>query len=102
MKPVLTQENFDTRVTKISLKYMKDGKEEMLEIGTGLFVTWDDNFIYLVSAGHVFKDALKFLLDNRVAIFIHQELNIEGEEGHVTTYYNIDLMDLWKNGLLQL
>jgi hypothetical protein len=102
MKPVLAKENFDTCVTKISLKYTKNDKEDTVDIGTGFFVIGNDNFMYLVSAGHVFKKAIKFLLDNKGAIFIHQELTIESKEGKHINYYNIDLMDLWKNGLLQL
>ena len=62
-KPVLTSENFDLRVTIIRVRQVVDDKERFIDIGSGFFITDGGKYLYLVSAGHVLKGALKILLD---------------------------------------
>lgn len=102
MKPILTSENFDNRVTKIQIKIMQEGKENIIDLGTGFFVNDGGEFIYLVSAGHLFKDALKILIGNKGTIVFFQKFESKDSKMQDVVTYDIDLMDYFKKNLLKL
>jgi hypothetical protein len=101
MKPALTSENFDNRVTKIQIKVIKEGKENFFDLGTGFFVNDGGEFIYLVSAGHLFKDALKFLIANRGTIVFFQKFESKDGKMQTLSTYDLDLIDYWKRDFLK-
>ncbi|MDP3143072.1 MAG: hypothetical protein Q8N14_03895 [Candidatus Omnitrophota bacterium] len=100
-KPVLTSENFDNRVTKIQLKFIQEGKENIKDVGTGFFVNDGEKFIYLVSAGHIFKESLKNLIDNKGKMVFFQKFESKDGKLQNTITYEIDLIDCWKKNLLR-
>lgn len=98
--PNLTNKNIDTLVARITLKYTRDNETVNPDIGTGFVMTDETKASYLVSAGHVFKDALKILLDNPGQMIIFQYASGEIAGKQPVVYYAIDLIDYWKKGLL--
>lgn len=100
-KPTLTSKNFDNRVTKIIIKYIENDQEKIQEIGTGFFITDAKNFIYLVSAGHVFREALKILLDKKGKMIFCQKFEDKDAKVQEIVNYDIDIIDYWKKGLLK-
>jgi len=102
MKPSLTSENFDNRLTRIQIKFLQEGKEKLLDAGTGFFINDNKEFIYLVSAGHLFKDVLKFLLDNKGTVICFQKFESKDGTMKETATYEIDLIDYWKKDLLMI
>lgn len=102
MKPSLTSENFDNRLTRIQIKFLQEGKEKLLDAGTGFFINDNGEFIYLVSAGHLFKDVLKFLLNNKGTIICFQKFESKDGTMKETATYEIDLIDYWKKDLLMI
>lgn len=101
MKPALTSENFDNRVTKIQIKLIKEDKGNFIDLGTGFFVNDGGEFIYLVSAGHLFKDALKVLVANKGTIVFFQKFESKDSKMQKLVTYDIDLIDYWKKNLLK-
>ncbi len=100
IKPVLTSEKFDNRATKIQIKIL--GVEKPIDLGTGFFVNDNRDFIYLVSAGHLFKNALKLLIDNKGVIVCFQKFETADGKKQAIVNYEIDLIDYWKKNLLKI
>jgi len=98
--PTLTSQNFDNRISKLKIQYVKNGKEVIEDVGTGVFMHKEDN-LYLVSAGHVFKGALKKLLDNDGVMIIYGKFLSKKDNKLKIGSYPLDVVEYFKKGKLK-